>query len=199
MKRSIVLVTIAAALGLAACTSTPAPEQNAAPVAQAPSDTGASPSTVVTEVVTETVTNPPKPQAVVNVDTRLGYGALKLGMTLEEARAAGLTDLTWDSPGEAGCVADDKVAISKKYGVERITLPADAETSGGIRVGSTFAEVKRAYPNASEYRAGWSATVGSNATYSFQGSSKFDHLADTDKVVLIKIGAINVDCAMAFL
>jgi phage tail sheath gpL-like len=96
-------------------------------------------------------------------------------------------------------VYDNKVAISKKYGVERITLPAEAKTSKGIGVGSTFAEVKRAYPNASEYRSGWSAKVDDNATYAFMGSYDLDHFADTDKVIRIKIGAINVDCAMASL
>jgi hypothetical protein len=198
MNRSIILIAVAAAFGLAACTSTPAPEQNAAPVAQVPSTTVAPPAQVVTEVVTATVTNPPNPQAVVKVDNRLGYGALKLGMTLEEARAAGLTGLTW-SDAISGCVADDKVAISKKYGVERITLPADAKTSKGIGVGSTFAEVKRAYPGASEYRDGWSAGVDGSAGYAFMGSPKLDHFADTDTVFRVKIDATTVDCAMAFL
>lgn len=62
--------------------------------------------------------------------------------------AAGLTDLTWNSPGETDRVADGEAAISRQHGVERITLPAEAKTSNGIGVGSTFAEVKRAYPNA---------------------------------------------------
>ncbi|WP_189156554.1 hypothetical protein [Lentzea pudingi] len=147
--------------------------------------------------MTATVTNPP--QAVVKVDDRLGYGGLKLGMSLEEARAAGLTDLTWNSAGEKDCVADGKVAISRKHGVERITLPAEAKTSKGIGVGSTFAEVKRAYPNASEYRAGWSAQVADNAVYAFVGGIKLVHFADTDHVVRIKLTATTVQCAMAFL
>ncbi|MFC3899186.1 hypothetical protein ACFOWZ_47640 [Lentzea rhizosphaerae] len=197
MKRSIVLVAIAAAFGLTACTSTPASEQNAAPVTQQPSTTAPSTS-VVTEVVTTTVTNPPAPQAVAKVDNRLGYGAIKLGMTLEELRAAGLTDLAWEDFSH-GCAADDKIAVSKKKGVERITLPAEARTSKGIGVGSTFAEVKRAYPSASEYRAGWSARVGDNAIYAFTGSAELDHFADTDEVFAIKIGAIDTDCAMAYL
>jgi hypothetical protein len=138
---------------------------------------------------------------VVNVDNRVGYGALKLGMTLEEARAAGLTGLTWDSPQSDGtCVANLNVAISKKFGVVRISLPAEAKTYMGIGVGSTFAEVKRAYPDASEYRAGWSARVGDNASYSFIGGSTADgHFADTDKVVRIRLTANDADCITAML
>ncbi|MFD4641589.1 hypothetical protein ACFWN2_30070 [Lentzea sp. NPDC058436] len=185
MKRSAALVTIVAAFGLSVCTSTPAPEQKASPTTP--------PAEVVTEVVTATVTNPPQPAA--EVDGRLGYGALKLGMSLEEARAAGLTDLTWND--EAICVADDEVAISKKHGVVRITLPLDARTSKGIGVGSTFAEVKAVYQGASEYRAGWSAPVDDNAGYAFIGSTKLDHFADTDKVILIKLGSGSADCDMA--
>ncbi|MDX3657874.1 hypothetical protein PV646_11230 [Streptomyces sp. ID05-26A] len=199
MKNSIKIAFVAAlaVAGIAACTS--APEQNAAPARSttAPSSATPPPVQVVTEVVTATVTNPP--QAVVKVDNRLGYGGLKLGMSLEEAHAAGLTDLTWGGPGEKNCVADGEVAISRQYGVERITLPAEARTSKGIGVGSTFAEVKRAYPHASEYRAGWSAQVADNVVYAFVGGIKRVHFADTDHVVRIKMTATTVQCAMAFL
>ncbi|MFJ8960074.1 hypothetical protein ACIRG5_11870 [Lentzea sp. NPDC102401] len=190
----LALVAAVAVSGIAACTSAPSLKQDSAPATELPS---ATPPAVVTEVVTATVTNPP--QAVVKVDGRPGYGALKLGMTLDEARAAGLTDLTWDSDGDGLCVADDQVAISKKYGVVRITLPLDARTSKGIGVGSTFAEVKNAYQAASEYRAGWSARIGDNASYSFIGSGKLDHFPDSDEVVLIKLGSSTTDCSLALL
>lgn len=200
MNKSVKLALLApvAISGIAACTSSPAPQPNSAPVTELPSAApSAAPPAVVTEVVTATVTNPP--QAVVKVDDRPGYGQLKLGMTLDEARAAGLTDLTWDSEGDGTCVADDKIAVSKKYGVVRITLPRDARTSRGIGLGSTFAEVKDAYQAASEYRAGWMARIGDNASYAFIGSGKFDHYPDTDEVVLIKLGSRHTDCSLALL
>ncbi|SEP73132.1 hypothetical protein [Lentzea albida] len=181
MKRSAALVAIAVAFGISACTSTPAPEQNAAP---GTGQESAPTVPVVTEVVTATVTNPPQAQDA--ADDRLGYGALKLGMTLDEVRAAGLTDLTWDSDGDGLCVGDDKAAISKKHGVVRITLPKDARTSKGIGVGSSHAEVMAAYPDASEYRAGWSANIGDMASYAFIGH---------DEVTDVKMRASSADCA----
>ncbi|MEU3649563.1 hypothetical protein AB0E59_39770 [Lentzea sp. NPDC034063] len=190
----LALVVAVAVSGIAACTSTPAPKQNSAPATESTSVT--SPA-VVTEVVTATVTNPP--QAVVKVDNRLGYGTVKLGMTLEELNAVGPTQLSWNIPGDGVCVSDGKVAISKKYGVVRITLPADAKTSRGIGVGSTFAEVKNAYQGASEWRAGWSAPIDDSASYAFIGSSQSDHFADSDKVTLVQMYALGNDCAMAHL
>lgn len=206
MKNSIKIAFIAsiAAAGIAACTSAPAPEQNSAPVTSdvvTPNTTTSTPPAatppvqVVTEVVTATVTGPP--QAIAKVDNRLGYGGLKLGMSLEEARAAGLTDLTWDEAVGDGCVTDGKVAISKANGVERITLPADARTSKGIGIGSTFGEVQRAYPGASEYRSGWSAKVADNAYYHFIGSFDLARFGDADKIQRIKLVAGAVNCSMA--
>jgi hypothetical protein len=132
---------------------------------------------------------------VTRVDNRLGYGALKIGMTIEEARAAGLTDLTWDSEGDSFCVRDSKITVSKKFGVVRITLPAGASTSKGIGVGASFGDVTRAYPDASEYRSGWSAKVGDNALYDFVGEP--GDLAN--KVQRIRLVAHGVDCSTAIL
>ncbi|MCP2244725.1 hypothetical protein [Lentzea aerocolonigenes] len=187
MKNNVKIAFVSAAvaaLGLTACTSTP--DQHAA--AQTPASTP-SPS-VVTEVETATVTNPPKPQA----DGRPGYGALKLGMTLEEARATGQTSVSFDA---LGCASDDRVAISKKQGVIRISLPAEAKTSRGIGIGSTVAEVKKAYPNAEEYRAGFAADVD-GYEYWFVVNGGF---SDTGKVAGIKLMGEwgGSECAMAAL
>ncbi|MCP2244724.1 hypothetical protein [Lentzea aerocolonigenes] len=194
MKRSIVLVAIAAAFGLTACTSTPTPEQNAAPVTQPPSTTAPSTS-VVTEVVTTTVTNPPAPQAVVNVDSRLGYGALKLGMTLEEARGTGETNLTWQGADDGPCLSDSKITISKQRGVVAITLPVEAKTSKGIGVGSTFADVKNLYPGAHEYRGGWTAAVDANSYYVFFSITRSEDYHElTETISGIKLVANGADC-----
>lgn len=190
----IALLAAVAVAGMAACTSAPASQNNAAPQTSA-TPTSETPPPVVTEVVTQTVTNPPKPQGVTNVDGHTGYGSIKLGMTLDEARAAGLTDLTWQSDGDGACVGDGKISVSKKYGIVRIMLPADAKTSKGIGVGSTFGDVKRAYPDASEYRGGWSASATGDASYSFLGEPG----SDANKVSGMKLTLNGADCAMFLL
>ncbi|MGW4208263.1 hypothetical protein ACWEIJ_09785 [Lentzea sp. NPDC004789] len=193
----IAFVAAFAAVGIAACTAAPAVRNNAAPQTSSStptSETSTPPPSVVTEVVTATVTNPPRPEAVTKTDDRVGYGPIKLGMTLDEARTAGLTDLTWESDGDGLCVGDDKIAVSKKYGVVRISLPRDAKTAKGIGIGSTFGDVKRAYPQAAEYRGGWSAVVGS-AIYSFVGTPG----SDANKVEFMKLGSTPADCAMFLL
>ncbi|MFD4672912.1 hypothetical protein ACFWNN_24515 [Lentzea sp. NPDC058450] len=188
----IAIVTGIAVAGIAACTSSPTPD--AAPVTPLPSATIAPPTSVVTAIVTSTVTNQPEPNSVTQVvDNRIGYGALKLGMTADEAVAAGLTGLDW---GQDTCTIAENVAISKKYGIERITLPAEAKTSKGIGVGSTVGEMKRAYPNAKEFRAGFSVELTDTAHYVF---GTYGTNTDDTKIVEIKLGYSLVDCAMAYL
>ena len=202
MKNSIKIAFVAAVAiaGIAACT----PSENAAPViaTETSTPTGTSTSaqsnTVVTETVTSTVV-PPGQQAIAKkIDNRPGFDALKLGMTLAEANATGQSNLNWGREGDSLCVADNKVAISKKYGVERITLPADAKTSAGIGIGSTFADVKKAYPAATEYRAGYSVALQGYG-YAFQSTAPGNPYKDTDKVVSIKLTANVVDCSFSHL
>jgi hypothetical protein len=84
--------------------------------------------------------------------------------------------------------------------VVRIFLPAEAKTSKGIGIGSTFAEVKRAYPDAHEYRAGWTAAVDDDSHYAFLSSSKSeDHHALTEEVAGIKLLANGADCMLSLL
>lgn len=193
----IAFAVAVATVGIAACTSTPDAARNSASGNPEPLPTPPS-SSVVTEVTTVTVTNPPAPDAFVNVDNRLGYGALKLGMTSDEAIAAGLKGVTW-APG-ATCTRAGNVVLSKKYGIERITLPAGSTTSAGIGVGSTVADVKRVYPNAKPYSGGYSMSLDENGIYSFSVTSKLNGpFQDADEVEAIKLIAKKIDCPNAAL
>lgn len=82
-----------------------------------------------------------------------GYGEVKLGMTLAEALAIGDLDL-WAGPSETCAFADfpegeggGTALISRRLGVVAIrSANTDTATPEGIRINSTEAEFKRAYP-----------------------------------------------------
>lgn len=195
----IAFAVAVATVGIAACTSAPVASRNTASgTPEALATPPSSSSTVVTEITTVTVTNPPAPDAFVNVDTRPGYGKLKLGMTSDEAIAAGLKGVTW-APG-ATCTSAENVVLSKKYGIERITLPTGSTTSRGIGVGATVTDVKKAYPDAKPYSGGYSVSLDENGIYSFSVTSKLNGpFQDSDKVEAIKLIAKKLDCANAAL
>lgn len=153
---------------------------------------------MVTETVTSTVTPPAQPNAVVSTDNRPGYGALKLGMTFAEAKATGMIGNLPELDNHPDvCVANGTVAISKKYGVERITLPGDAKTSAGIGVGATYAAVKKSYPAVVEYNKGYYARMSG---FQIEFVSKDDvamPYKDTDTVKDIKLRSLETNCAGA--
>ncbi|GLY48129.1 hypothetical protein [Lentzea sp. NBRC 102530] len=145
MNRSIVLTVAVAALGLAACTSTPSPD--AAPTTS--SSGGTPPVSVETEVVTDTVTKPVAPPAQ-PVISSFGYGDLKLGMTRQQALDAKLIGPSTDPAG--GCTShpllgtNRSVWVSPTLGVSTIGFTA-AMTSDGAGVGATEAKLKAEYSN----------------------------------------------------
>jgi hypothetical protein len=80
-----------------------------------------------------------------------GYGGIKLGATAAEVKAAGLEVSGDDTPclGSAdlkGPKGYASLLISKKYGVYVISARDPETTPEGIKLGSTLAEVKEAYP-----------------------------------------------------
>ncbi|KJK47548.1 hypothetical protein UK23_20035, partial [Lentzea aerocolonigenes] len=121
-----------------------------------------------------------------------------LGMTLDEVKATGMAPADFGSEEREGCWVSKDVVVSQKLGLVLIKLPADAKTSKGIGVGSTIADVKRAYSGAKEYRDGFEARLGDHAGYGFISYSKAKsmYFADTDEVIAIKIIADGADCAM---
>lgn len=148
MNRSLVLITAAAALALAACTSTPAPDSTATSTPPSPT----APPSVTTQVVTQTVTNPPAPPAKPVIGS-FGYGPLKLGMARQQALDAKLIGPILDGgkPTDACTLhqitgTDQNAWVSTKLGVSTIVFTPEM-TSDGVGIGATEATLKAEYTN----------------------------------------------------
>jgi len=136
-RRTVVRLTVAAAIAVAAITAGPLllPDRG-------PSTTPAGPST-------SPPTSPPTSPDLIGSD---GYGRLKLGMTLAQAIATGeLGDTISD---QVSCVEatlldfpDAQVWIDKERGVAVIGIVTGMETTEGIGPDSTVAEARAAYPD----------------------------------------------------
>ncbi|GHH48922.1 hypothetical protein [Lentzea cavernae] len=169
MNRSLVFVTIAAALGLAACTSTP----DNTPTSSTSSSTTPPPAQVVTEFVTETVTKPVAPPTKPVIGS-FGYSTLKLGMTLQQAlgtKLLGSDDLAGGQGG--GCTLHDivgtggKAYVSKAKGVSSIFFTVGM-SSDGVGEGATEEKLKAEYTNLkASYGTSYTATADGNTNAFF--------------------------------
>lgn len=125
-----------------------------------------------TAVPTPSTPSPAKPPPVhYSVFGPDGYGRIKLGMPLADALATGDLEIyagTTEACTVTGLIprSDEGVTvlISKRFGVVAILGPnIKASTPDGIRINSTAAEFKRAYPNfRQDLRARLSAPVPGN-------------------------------------
>lgn len=131
----------------------------APPPAAPPSSTGGKPS--AKGKPSAGATTPSKPQTrssgVLGPD---GYGALKIGMSFDDALATGLLVTSAKPPVGCGTYdlaegtgAVDSVRISEKAGVNQIWATG-ASTPEGIGVGSTEEAVKKTYPSAAQNQYG---------------------------------------------
>ncbi|NUR93315.1 MAG: hypothetical protein HOY71_55350 [Nonomuraea sp.] len=109
-----------------------------------------------------------------------GFGGVKLGMTLKQAKATG--KIVKKIPGSAeSCSGWDlkkyptgkdslRLYISPKVGVAAVFAPKAAKTPEGIAIGSAASQLKKAYPHLKKDVHGfWTTTVPGNkkAYYSF--------------------------------
>lgn len=146
MNRSLVLVAVTAALVLAACTSTPDTTATSTP----PSPTTPQ-ATVVTEVVTHTVTNAPAPPDKPVIGS-FGYGALKLGLALQQALDTKMIGPAIDYRPTEACTLHEVIGtgqrmyVSKKFGVSSIWFTPEM-SSDGVGIGATEATLKAEYTN----------------------------------------------------
>lgn len=99
-----------------------------------------------------------------------GYGEVRLGMSWEEAVAAG--EMTADRvPANASCARGTlndggSVDISKKHGVVAIWLGGDMRTAEGIHMGSSKQDVLAAYPDGDHnIHQHWTVPVSDTAEY----------------------------------
>lgn len=103
-----------------------------------------------------------------------GYGALRLGMTLDEAVASGeVVDPGEPEVDELGCTRLDLedggvVLVSEVNGVELVTAPDGITTQEGIGAGATVEELRAAYPEVERGVNGWSVWFGDGTSYLFQ-------------------------------
>jgi hypothetical protein len=131
-----------------ATSSTPSPSASSAPTGQA------SPSVRAT---TRPSRKPPAPPIL----GPKGFGALKLGMTSKQATATGLI-VPWRGTEESGCSLSShlrggtgggnggntgEVMLSGSTGVEVIDAYPGVDTPEGIHLGSTTAQMRKAYPD----------------------------------------------------
>lgn len=109
-----------------------------------------------------------------------GFGGLKLGMSLKQARATGTITKKIDG-GADGCsgwdlkkypTGKDAVGlyISPKLGVAAFFAPKSAKTPEGVAIGTSTSQLKKVYPRLKQDTHGfWVTTVPGNkkAYYSF--------------------------------
>lgn len=137
----------------------------------------------------------PKPDYTLGPD---GYGKLRLGMTVDQAKATG--ELGTRKSGD-NCETYDLAAFptpadtvglyfSKAHGLVGIFATETMATKEGIKVGSTIQQVKTAYPKAAESENGITVDVPGNTTAQYTiGTTN-----DTKNVAELGLSTKNQDC-----
>lgn len=132
-----------------------------------------------------------------------GYGALRLGMTAEQADATGVID-SWDradgpacsSANLKGAPADQgTVTVSPRVGVAAIDAHGDLRTPEGIRIGSTRSAMRRAYPDWKlVYEPGQGADGRGIAEVPGNSEAYYRIVTARGKVSELTLQAKNQDC-----
>ncbi|MBB5833797.1 hypothetical protein [Kribbella italica] len=127
-----------------------------------------------------------------------GYGKLRLGMTVDQAKATG--ELGTKKSGD-NCQGYDLAAFptpadtvsvyfSKQHGLVGIFASETMSTKEGIKLGSTIQQVKTAYPKAAESENGITVDVpGSTTAFYTIGTTE-----NTKTVTELGLATKNQDC-----
>jgi hypothetical protein len=218
MRRTVLLgsVLLPAVLAVAGCTSgvpradgpagpvTPSPAVSSAP-GTASSPAGSVPST--SSSVPPTPSHPATSHRPANptVLGPTGFGALELGMSSTKATATGLIT-SWRGTAAAGCslysylvgahsTDNGNVMYSGDTGVEVIQAYPGVSTPEGIHLGSTTAQMFRAYP---DWKNAQDADVHADGVGGVQvpGNSHADYRIQTKngKVIDLTLQVRNENC-----
>ncbi|WP_327002963.1 hypothetical protein OHA72_49065 [Dactylosporangium sp. NBC_01737] len=156
MRATTVIAVITSAFLLTACTSPDHQSGDAAPAGSAAAPTTSAVTSAATSAAPSTTAaasaGPSTGATATPTLGPLGYGALRLGMTKEQALATGLVT-AFD---ESGCPqahvkglreGQGWVVLSPRLGIAAIQAWPTLATAEGVRAGMSAVEVRRIYPN----------------------------------------------------
>jgi hypothetical protein len=162
VRRALILTGLAGLLMLAACGKEEAGSASPA---------GGSPATAAASAGADPSKSDPSKLGP------FGYGGITLGQSAAEVKAAGVDVRDPDAPCSGS--ADIKgpngyagVSISAKYGVYLISARDPIPTPEGIKIGSTLAEVKKAYPEMTDVVGKPSADTDTTRIAAISGNPK---------------------------
>ncbi|MET7420388.1 hypothetical protein [Dactylosporangium sp. NPDC005555] len=198
--KTLTATVLAAALLLGGCAASPerrGGDAEPAGSAAAPTTSPAAPATPITPstaVSTAATTN----SATLVLGPR-GYGALRLGMTKQQAVATGLLSEFADYACPAAFLkglpsGDGRVVVSPEIGVVFIAAPEKVATPEGVRIGTSGAVMRGKYPT-------WKVVQSDGTTYAsgfakVPGNDKAEYWMWTkdDKVTALALMATGNVC-----
>jgi hypothetical protein len=178
MRIITVAALVATTLALTACTASPEHRSgDAAPAGSAAASPSTTPSATRSTAASATPSATPTGAAskeAVRLGP-LGYGALRLGMTKEQALATGLLNPFAASEGCAGASikgGGGEALLSPTLGIAAIQAGAQVATPEGVRIGTSLSVLRRTYPDwksatgdREEDTRGYAAVSGNSKAY----------------------------------
>lgn len=199
MRKALALAGLAGLLALTACSkkgddTTAAADQTSGPVAEA---TTSGPTAAATP--TDDPDNPADP--VLGPDS---FGAYKLGMSPADAKAAGLVVTDTARAGDAACPNGSSiqrpggefstVLYSEKHGLSAIEATGDMHTPEGIKVDSSLADARKAYPKLTNTTGDPHFNGENFAAVPGNPKAKYRIFVVVDRVSALHLVLANNDC-----